>query len=319
MDHFVWTPGNGIHTAALNRLRSNFKRPIEPMGEAWFMDEERRYYPELLGSIDSLSPYELQEPLEEIASGTSSFGPHDEWRAWYHFLLGKILPRNHEAFVSPLLELLITGFMTLYPNGVHSSPYKGFRDDALLTLGCCMMDSGCWNGTEIALGKILHRSNSNPNRVWCWWDASGDFSASMFFCLKYLPTSLVKGWLQSVLDIPSPHWRAQVLVWMVGAHDLLNKRVQWPSEFPENARPSVCWEWSHCLRPELAIAEVAGGSPMASFLPDESRFQALQLLGSHFTEDVYLEWLSSISSVPYLEEELAEIPAKFESLYVRGG
>jgi hypothetical protein len=28
---------------------------------------------------------------------------------------------------------LVTGFLALYPNGVYREPYKGFRDDALLT------------------------------------------------------------------------------------------------------------------------------------------------------------------------------------------
>ena len=111
-----------------------------------------------------------------------------------------------------------TNFMALYPNGVHREPYRGFRDDAVLTLGRCMMDGQCWNGPDIAVGTVLHPSNNNPNRVWGWWDASGDFAASMFFCLKYLPASLVETWLRSVLEITSPHWRAQVVVWMVGAH-----------------------------------------------------------------------------------------------------
>jgi hypothetical protein len=207
--------------------------------------------------------------------------------------------------------------MALYPNGVYREPYKGFRDDALLTLGRCMMDGECWDGSNIALGRILRRSDNNPNRVWVWWDASGDFTASMFFCLKYLPESLVAPWLRSMLEITSPHWRAQVIVWMVGAHDILNGAVKWPSEFREDARPSVAWEWSHCLRPELAAADDSGSAPTVAFIPEGSRSQALQTFQSYFVEEVYLDWLTSISTVPYLEAELVEIPAAFEKLYVR--
>jgi hypothetical protein len=125
--------------------------------------------------------------LVELASGTSSFGPMKEWNNWYHYLLGALVPRSHEAFVSYLLESLLTGFMAICPNGIYREPYEGFREDVLLTLGRCMMDSMCWNGTDIAIGKVLRKSNNNPNHVWAWWDASGDFAASMFFCLKYLP------------------------------------------------------------------------------------------------------------------------------------
>lgn len=316
MDQLLWIPGQGIDAESLGRLRSYLKRPRQAMGEAWFMSTERHLFVELLGDINKLSAFELQRPLEDIASGTSSFGPYEEWQVWYHFLLGELLPRAHEASVRSLLELLITGFMAIHPNGVQAPPYKEFRDDVLMTLGRCMMDESCWIGTDIAIGRILHRSNDNPARIWCWWDASGDFSASMFFCLKYMPELMVQGWLRSVLAIPSPHWRAQLLVWLVGAHDLLNGNVRWPSELKENARPSISWNWSHCLRPELATADESGGSPMSSLLPDGSRLQALQLLRAHFTEDLYLDWLSSISSVQYLYDELAEIPTMFERLYV---
>jgi hypothetical protein len=317
MKQFLWRPGDGVDSSALERLRLHFRRPSEPMGEAWFMGAKRRIFHELLGDLDKLNTSELQRPLVEIAGGTGSFGPRSEWNTWYHYLLGALLPRNHENFVDYLLEYLLVAFVVLYPNGVYREPYRGFRNDALLTLGRCMMDSECWDGSNIAIGRVLHCSDNNPNRVWMWWNASGDFTASMFFCLKYLPESLVGPWLRSVLAITSPHWRAQVIVWMVGANEVLNGTVKWPSEFPTDARPSVAWAWSHCLKPDVAAADDSGASPSVTFIPESSRVQALQVFQSHFDEDVYLDWLMSISTVPYLEAELAEIPATFEKLYVR--
>jgi hypothetical protein len=316
MDRFVWEPGVGIDGNALARLRTHFERPKEPMGEAWFMGDNRRMFHELDGDLSHLSAWTLQEPLQEIASGTSSFGPLPEWHSWYNYLLSQLIPRSHESFVSSLLESLITGFVAIYPNGVQSGPYPLFLEDSLLTLGRCMMESRCWSGTDVVVGEFLHRSNNNPNRVWCWWDASGDFSASMFFCLKYLPPALIPGWLESALAIPSPHWRAQLIVWLVGSHDILTGKINWPSEFPDNAYPSVNWEWSHCLRPELAASDSSGASPIPSLLGETSRSEALRVIHSHFSEDVFLEWLSSISGVSYLETELADIPSTFEGLYV---
>jgi len=228
---FLWQPGIGMDSDALGRIRSHFSRPPkEPMGEAWFMGGERRMFDELRGDLSALTARDLREPLTEIASGTSSFGPQLEWHVWYHYLLGPLLPRSHESFVTSLLESLMTGFMALYPNAIYNAPYKQFGNDALLTLDRSLMDPKCWSGNDIVVGSFLHQSNNNPNKVWCWWDASGDFSSTVFFCLKYLPSELVSNWFLSVLKISSPHWRAQVVVWLVGAHDLLQGRVKWPSE-----------------------------------------------------------------------------------------
>lgn len=317
MKQFFWIPGTGIDQSALERLRKHFRKPSELMGEAWFMGDVRKMFPELRGGLETISTRDLQKPLEEIATGTSSFGPMREWTAWYHYLLGALLPRSHEAHVSYLLESLITGFMAMYPNGVYREPYKGFHEDALLTLGRSIMDSDCWSGAEVAIGKMLRRSNNNPNQVWIWWDASGDFTASMFFCLKYLPESAIEPWLRSVLDIPSAHWRAQVIVWFVGANAILNGVVQWPSEFPIEARPYIGWECSHCLRPDLASSDESGSPPSATFINERSRTATLKVLRAYFSEDKFLEWLECISTVPDLEAELAEIPSTFETLYVR--
>lgn len=227
-----------------------------------------------------------------------------------------MLPRSHESFVSPLIELLITGFFALYPNGVQRPPYEQFQSDVLNTLGRCMMEPRCWNGDDVVLGSMLHRSNNNPRQVWCWWDASGDFSASMYLCLKYLPPPMIAGWFASVLAIRSRHWRDKVLVWLVGSSDMLRGFVHWPSEFGAEAYPSVDWAWSHCLHPELAASDQLGTSPAAYFLPVNSRVRVLSVARQHFTDDVYLSWLDSIYKVPYLKAELADIPTAFEGLYV---
>lgn len=281
------------------------------------MGEERRLFPELQGDLSTLTAWQLQEPLEEIAAGTSSFGPLPEWREWYHYLLGRLVVRGHEAFVSSLLESLITAFMAIYPNGVHASPYPEFREDVLDTLGRCMMAPQCWSEDGITVGSMLHRSDNNPARVWRWWDASGDFSASMFFCLKYLPAQLVGTWFSSVLAIESPHWRAQCMVWLVGSHELLAGEIDWPSQLPDDAYPSIAWNWSHCLGPHLASQDDSGAQPVESFLPVSSRQAVLSLARKFFSEGAFLTWIESIGGVSYLSDELAALPSTFESLYVR--
>jgi hypothetical protein len=313
MEPFLWIPGQGVDASALARLRAHFTRPSEAMGEAWLMGDNRQMFDALLGDLDLLPTSALQEPLGEIASGTSSFGPRPEWDAWFHYLLGALVPRSHEAFVSYLLEYLVSGFIALHPNGVHRAPYAGFRDDVLMTLGRCMMDAQCWKGSDIVVGRVLHRPHGT------WGDTSGDLSASMCLCLKYLPSSQVEPWLRSVLAIPSPHWRAQLMVWMVGAHDMLNGTATWPSQWPEGAYPAVDWEWSHCLKPALATLAGDGNDSVGNpFLPEDSRAQALLCLEAYFSPAGYAEWLDSIRTVPSLENALGDTPLTFQARYVQG-
>ncbi|TVQ84534.1 MAG: hypothetical protein EA357_02620 [Micavibrio sp.] len=312
MRPFVWKPGNGIDPKALKRLQDVFPPPAQPMGEAWFMGE-RRIFHELTGDIASLTVSQLQKVLESISSGASCFGLYDEWNDWYHHLLGHLIPRSHACWVDPLLEYLVTAFFALYPDGLNKPPYRNFDEDVLNTLGRCMMEPECWDGNDIAVGRVLHRS-PRPNKLWGWWDASGDFSASMFLCLKYLPPDLIESWFKSVLAIPSPHWRAQLLVWLVGAHGFFTGKIRWPSELRNDAYPSVDWAWSHCLR-----ADMASSSDVTGFLPRAAGKIVLETAYRHFTEDVYLDWIGSISAIAYLETELALIPATFESLYMKHG
>lgn len=286
------------------------------MGEAWFIGE-RQTYPELQGDLASLSAWDIERALEQIPTGTSSFGPREEWRDWYHYLLGQLVPRAHDSFVYSLVELLIGGFISQYPNGIHAAPYRQFLDDSLMTLGRCMMAPENWTGPELVIGSMLHRSNNNPAKIWLWEDASGDFSASMFFCLKYLPVHLQKEWLESVLAITSPHWRAQVMVWLIGAHEVLEGKVRWPSEFESLARPHIHWNWSHCLRKELAEADASDAERMDALVAGESRLLVLETVGRHFRQHVYEDWHESICSIDYLERELGTHPDAFKAMYVR--
>jgi hypothetical protein len=314
---FIWRPSQGIDAAALARLAEHFPCPKAPMGEAWFMGETRDLYSDLMGDLDELPAESFRKPLYEIGSGYSAFGPMDEWHDWYHYLLPRTLPRALDGTLSTsLVESLVTGFMAIYPNGVYSAPYKSFGEDVLLTLGRCLMQANCWDGDQIVVGELLHRDNNNPARVWCWWDVSGDFGSSMLFCLKYLPEELVAGWLRSVLAIPSPHWRAQVIVWAVGMSDMLADRIRWPSEWNVSADLKMSWEGAWCLRSELATQDKSGATPMMSLLPAAARESALHVFKAHFSEDVFLDWIESIDEVDYLRNELGQIPVTFENLYV---
>ncbi len=308
---FQWRPGEGCDEEALARLQHAFPRPKTPMGEAWFMGDERRMFTHLMGDLGTVSVADLQESLGEIASGTHSFGPREEWAEWFHYFLSRLIPRCHDSYARhSLLESLVTAFMSQYPDRATKDPYPGFRSDVLNTLGRGMMDRACWSGGRVIIGKLLHRGVW-PSGYWNWFDVSGDFSAAMFFCLKYLPPDHITPWMTSVLAIECPHWRAQVVVWLVGSHDVLSGAIRQPRDFRAISRPQIEWEWSHCLS-----GNRVGDETTSQFLPDRNRRELRDVVASVVTEDVLLDWMLSFADYDYLEAELAELPDRFRELYV---
>jgi len=317
---FRWVPGEGYDEAACSRLAAAFPKPHDPMGEAWFMGGERRMFVNLTGDLNSVPVEDLIEACREIISGMRCFGPAPDWIEWFHYMLGRLIPRAHEYHLSYLLESLIGGFITQYQDGITAEPYRGFRDDVLNSLGRCMMDANYWSDGRIVVGEILHQGVW-PSGRWGWFDASGDFSASMFFCLKYLRAEEIGPWLKSVFSIACPHWRAQVIAWFVGAHKVLVGDWQQPEEFsgPKGkGGPAIGWEDSHCLNgdysdsPTKHVIKVDPGH----FLPATNRARALDTVRTEMSQDVLVEWLISMEEFAYLETELLYLPGEFAALYL---
>lgn len=312
---FEWIPGEGVESAAVDRLESAFRRPAEPMGEAWFMSDERRMFVELFDPPSGLPVDLLQHALYEIASGTGSFGPLDEWRAWFDYLLPHLVRRSHETYVDPLLEVTITAFITQYPTGIDDEPYSGFRTDVLNSLGRCLMDKVCWPGGEIDVRVCLNKCFVQSIGLWYWGNASGSLSASLFFCLKYLRSDELQTWFESVFHISSPVWRAQVMVWLLGAHSVLTGTVKSPSRFPTRDSPQIEWDECHVLTGYYLDDHSPSRGEPVEFIPPANRQTALDIVTAYFTDDVFLEWLESISSVPSLEAEVADLIFWFRDLY----
>jgi hypothetical protein len=131
----------------------------------------------------------------------------------------------------------------------------------------------------------------------------------MVFHIKYLPLESLQPWLQSVLAIDSPHWRAQVIAWFVGARRLLIEENVFPADLESGSPPDVSWGWSHSLHTNNSNAK------HSAFLSREVRMVVLNTLKDYFSSSVFESWLSSIASVDYLEAELADIPFAFWEQY----
>jgi hypothetical protein len=311
---YEWNPGQGPDPASLERMSRAFPMPKVPMGEAWFMGETRRMFPQLAGDIHGLSTRELHEALEEIASGVTCFGPLEEWTKWYHYLLPRLVPRAHEGYFRDLSEMLVTGFMSQHPDGLAAEPYPGFREDALATLGRAIMAPEAWPGGKLDLEITLDKQYAPGAGRLLWDEVSGKLSASLFFCVKYLEADAIEPWFRSVTCIASPHWRAQVMVWLVGAHGLLTGRTPNPKALGENDWPQVEWDWSHCLGGNYT-GEHTGAEPGSEFLPAENRRRLLAAGHRLVAEGALLEWVDSFAADPQLVEELLSLPERCFDLY----
>ncbi len=276
------------------------------MGEAWFMGETRRMFPELMGVLDELSAQQLVSPLEEIATGALSFGPEDEWREWFHYLLPRLIPRAHERFVHQVLELLATALFAFYPDGLEAGPYRQFREDVLATLGRCPMDSACWPDGLLDVERVLNPTRVPSIGLWGWDEPKGPLSASMFLCLKYLRPSDINGWLASVFQIDEPHWRAGVMAWLLGAHEVLKGLVLHPCKF-DRCYPPIDWDWSHALTG--SYLDVDGSERFrGDFIPKPNRDAALAAVRDYFDEKIMLEWIESLAREPEVAAATDALP-----------
>lgn len=314
---YVWVPGEGPDVGAVERLCRSFTKPKTPMGEAWFMSEQRQMFPELAGDLARLKDERLAKPLQELASGPAAFGPREEWTDWYHYLMPRLLPRAHEGLFPSIYELLVTAFFTQHPRSGGPQPYPGFFRDSLLSLGRVLMGPECWPGGRIDFVTALHKYHVRRVDRWFWEEASGRLSCAMFFILKYLEAQEVAGWMRSVLAIRSTHWRAQVMVWLVGAHPMLTGAWTQPAEFDDTDYPSVRWLESHVLQGHYTGDYTPGATPEV-FLPPENREAAIAAVRSVLAEIDFASWLESLSRYDYLEGELADIPFTFHRLYWPG-
>ena len=308
---YRWIPGMGPDAERLARMAAHAKRPREPMGEAWFMGDAREMYTYLLDThLDRFTDQQLEQPLVEIASGTCAFGMMDEWQQWFDYLLPALVPLALARCRSALHELLVNAFIAQHPNGVAERAHGRYRDDVLLTLGRYLMDARHWHDGKAALSCILHPAPGPQQQTWGWKDASGDLSASLFLCLKYLRPEEIDGWIGSVFAIDDPHWRAQILVWLVGSRPLMDGSNRYPNQTIDLA-PSVAWEWSWC---HTGADEQAIDGQMTPFIALENA-AAFKASVAKLLRETLTEWRASIAAIDYLAFEALPCTADLESLF----
>jgi len=284
------------------------------MGEAWFLGEKRYFFEWLTETpVAEADAGELNRVLFEIASGTNSFGRQDEWEAWFRYMLPGLAARGHETHAFEfLLEPTITAFMVLFPGGLEGE-YEGFREDALASLGACLMGPEMWDASGVEAGEVGHplarflaweeADGALALAAWDWGEACDALSASLFFCLKYLREEEVAPWAESVFAIEDPYFRAALVVWLLGALDILESESAEPRAV-EKSSPRLSWHNSFLLE------STYGGEPgeAREFLPRANRAAFVRATRRAVTPEVLLAWADSFSEDALLSESLFNAP-----------
>jgi hypothetical protein len=274
------------------------------MGEAWFMGSARTMYPQLCGDLAALPDHDILQPLEEITSGSSSFGPRAEWTDWYHYLLPRVMMRQWAPTYFHPAERLISAFMNQHSDLDGDVPYPEFRIDALDSLGRAIMAPHYWRAGPIDTvnGRDPGPGPGGP----AGWTRTGNLvSASLFFCAKYLRPTEVGAWFRAVVTIPDRYWRVRIIAWLTGAHPILTGAIAQPAAFPEASAFDVAWDWSHAIK---------GGAAGHPFLPPANR-EAIVRVARGMAVETFLEDFWSDPMTSAFAAELAGLPEHFLRLY----
>ena len=290
---YRWLPGVGADAVALSRLVKNFPLPQKPMGEAWFMADERVMYTELMIDDASAWPREpLLRALEALASGPGCFGALPEWTEWLHFLLTRVPDLVDDWHTSALHETLVSAFMAEYPLTNNDAPYSGFFDDVLMTLGQTLLDQRFWRAGRMLPRKALsHIDETVYGRV----ISSGDaFSASLFLVLKYLPAGLIEEWVESIIAIDDPIWRSKSLLWLAETRALTLEDDQPLSVLDRESAGGAGWQWCWSLNGSSPGPAVDASAIVAPFVDTARRVAFINAVRKNLCQSVLQSWRDAL-------------------------
>jgi hypothetical protein len=291
-DHlqFEWLPGKGPEQSAIDSLRQHFgKRPSVPPGGAFSIDDEKRkYFTELLAQpMSDVSADIIVDCLYEMAVGLNMY-PEEapDWIEWFNYMLPFLVERGHER---DIVEGAITTFIRMYGHSTNKE-YFGFRNDALKSLGKVLMKPELWDEQGESIPALRQNWSIHPNRPKKNISCSGAISASIVFCLFYLPPESVAVWTRSLLRINSPYFRAHFLIWLLSTHVLLEGTTTLWLRSLTQAPYSIDWDNSYLLEdPNPKI-------------PSDCMKQFLATIRVELSKELLTQWSTEISRTKDLAE-----------------
>jgi hypothetical protein len=268
-------------------MRRHFPKPEVPMGEPWFMSDQRKMYTELVDTpFSELSVDYLQGVLFDIAAG-KDFDPDiwtDEWKPWSRYILSEVILRANQEHVFFLLESIVTTFVVTFGQNLQTE-YPEFRRDIIDSLAIAIMNPGFWpqqkNPIESPAARAPdflleeHHGKLHVELVG-FGQAPQVLSSAMCFCLKYLAPDDMASWVDSIFAIEHLHWRLAFFVWLLGARRFLAERT---IAAIEETIPEIDWHNSFLL-------EKAEGPLIAR----ENALAFVDRVRTHLTHDAINAW-----------------------------
>lgn len=255
-------------------MRKRFRMPHRPLGEAWFLGEERKTYPGLLNEDpDAWPEQEIDDALHALVSGPTCFGPSEEWTAWLRFLLPRIISLIDDWRSADRYEQFVTAVMAQYPDSTVDPPYPDFYDDLINTLGRTLMGETFWKHGHIQPGKALDGCLTKTiyGRI---ASGGGAFSAQIYLALKYLDTAAIGPWVQSLVDIETSIWRAKLVIWLAASKDMLLTESFRPGGLPQACFLDASWDDNHYLDRVCGFPSMGNSTEMLPPFLDAPRRQA---------------------------------------------
>jgi len=147
---------------------------------------------------------------------------------------------------------------------------------------------------------------------WNAGQSDANLSAMMFFCLKYLNPDEIITWVKSLFSIPDSNWKGALLIWILGAFDILQEPLVVPSKI-ENTRPEISWSYSHCLGSRYGSIEAKYPpeelfNDNKDFLPTENTKVFLTEVRKHLTDEVILGWAELFAEDKLAAESTNNVP-----------
>ena len=300
IENYKWIPGQGPDVAALRRMRSHFLKPGVPMGEAWFISETRFLWTGLVDQPLAHFPVEEWENVLWDISGTGNFGHLEEWDLWFRFLLPELIEQGNTH--PQLFENLLNAFFNIFDQGI-TEEYPGFRSDVFNTLPLYLMRPEYWINEEDEISKqplkqALFLKHPSFHHNWNCREVHGEFSAAIFFCLRYLTPEEMTTWVKSLTEIQDTYWRGQLLIWLVGFMELVSNLSITPRKFEKNV-PQLEWHYSFLSRAWENGTEFLSSKNIAAFLAE---------IRARISPEVVLQWVDDFSRNSSLANQLFDIP-----------